>query len=226
MESIVLACLLLLSVPIMVREQRGPEDHSKRADVLGYPHASSPLLVSVYSCISSASLRPRLGVSYRITQVTHLDAACCAGKEEMLLLCNLKIAHEKKTSSGTVAVKYWLVWLFLHMLPPPFPWRPMDYLYSYLLLHLYNYSVGVGLVLSFMEFDLFDWFFSHCLPSQWWGSICNTYQHVYCIYMHSSTSKTWLRTYFLLLFNVSFLFVSSGPQIWWYRIISFKWAMR
>ena len=32
----------------------------------------------------------------------------------------------------------------------------MEYLYSYLLLHLYSYTVGVVLALSFMEFDLFN----------------------------------------------------------------------
>lgn len=117
MESIILSSLLPLLVLIGVRKQGGTEDRSKRADILGYTCASSPLLVSVYSCISSASLRPRLGVSCGITQVTHLEAACCAGKEEMLLLCNLDTC-EKKNNSDSVTMKYCLVLLFLHVSTP------------------------------------------------------------------------------------------------------------
>lgn len=131
MESIILSCLLPLSVVMRVRKQWGAEDLSNRADVLGYPHTSSPLLVSVYSCISSASLGPRLGVSYGVTQVTHLEAACCAGKEEMLLLCNLDRCEKKEQQT---------LWLW------NIGW--FDYFYTCFPLHFLEESYGTFILLS------------------------------------------------------------------------------
>lgn len=88
-------CLLSLSA-VRVRKQQRAEDLSNRADVLSYPYTSSPLLVSVYSCISSASLGPQLGVSCNVTQATHLEAACYAEEAEMPLLCCID-TYEKRT---------------------------------------------------------------------------------------------------------------------------------
>lgn len=107
MESIAFPCLLPLSA-LRVRKQQRAEDLSNRADVLSYPYTSSPLLVSVYSCISSASLGLQLGVSYSVTQVTHLEAACCADKAEIPLLCSIDI-YEMKNNSGTICMKYALL---------------------------------------------------------------------------------------------------------------------
>lgn len=199
-ESIKLSCLLPLSVLIRVRKQGGAENRSKRADVFGYPHTSSLLLASVYSCISSASLRPQLGVSYSVTQVTHLEAACCAGKEEML--CNLDTCEKRPTQ---------MLWLWnigwfdcFHTCFPSISLRSSGIFIFLSTLTPLQFHCRSGFS-SFMQFDLFDCFFSSCLFSQSWGSICNTCQHVYCICMHSSTSKTWLRTRFLPLFTVPFV---------------------
>lgn len=222
MESIILSCLLPLSVVIRVRKQWGAEDLSKKEDVLGYPHASSPLLVSVYSCISSASLGPRLGVLYSVTQVTHLEAACCAGREEILLLCNLDTCKKRATQT---------LWLW------NISW--FDYFYICFPLHFLEESYGIFILLSTLTplqllcksgfSSVFHWVWSFWLiffplsPS----TVMRLYlQYIStCIYMHGSTNKTWLRTYFLLLFTVPFLFVSSGPQIRCNIIISFKWEM-
>lgn len=122
MESVAFPCLLSLSA-VRVRKQQRAEDLSNRADVLSYPYTSSPLLVSVYSCISSASLGPQLGVSCNVTQVTHLEAACYAEEAEMPLLCSID-TYEKRTFRHYIHKIFTALIIFTHA-PPLLPWRKL-----------------------------------------------------------------------------------------------------
>lgn len=78
--------------------------------------------------------------------------------------------------------------------------KAMEYFYFYLFFHLCSYSVGVVLPLSqssIFRLSCLLFLFSQCLLLQQWGSIWNTQQCVYCIYVHSCMSKTRLRRHFL-----------------------------
>lgn len=121
----------------------------------------------------------------------------------MLLLCNLDTC-EKNNNSDSVTMKYCLVLLFLHVSTP-------ISLKRYEIFMLLSTLTPLQLLCRCCFSSVFHGvgsFLTDFLPTISFHTMRFYLQYIptcYCIYMHSSTSKTWLKTHFLLLFTVSFV---------------------